>query len=31
MKQQFIGLLPTHIDGNVRMAGKYKSARSAHN
>lgn len=24
MKQQFIGLLPTHIDGNVRMAGKYK-------
>ena len=24
MKQQFIGLLPTHIDGNVCMAGKYK-------
>ena len=24
MKQQFIGLLPTHLDGNVRMAGKYK-------
>ena len=24
MKQQFIGLLPTRIDGNVRMAGKYK-------
>ena len=24
MKQQFIELLPTHIDGNVRMAGKYK-------
>ena len=24
MKQRFIGLLPTHIDGNVRMAGKYK-------
>lgn len=24
MKQQFMGLLPTHIDGNVRMAGKYK-------
>ena len=27
---QFIGLLPAHTDGNVRMAGKYKSARSAH-
>ena len=24
IKQQFIELLPTHIDGNVRMAGKYK-------
>ena len=24
IKQQFIGLLPTYIDGNVRMAGKYK-------
>ena len=24
MKQQFIELLPTHTDGNVRMAGKYK-------
>ena len=24
MKQPFIGLLPTHIDGNVRMAGKYQ-------
>ena len=29
--RQFVGLLPTHADGNVRMAGKYKSARSAHN
>ena len=24
-------LLPAHADGNVRMADKYKSARSAHN